>query len=97
MDQTSNKPDAGALRRARILSGPLFRTLLSLGITTIAVLIAQTLVGVLETWYVSFLGTDSLVGVSLVFPISMLMTMMSNGSIGGCRDGSKSRTRAPPA
>ena len=83
MDQTSNKPDAGALRRARILGGPLFRTLLSLGIPTIAVLIAQTCVGVLETWYVSFLGTDSLVGVSLVFPISMLMTMMSNGGIGG--------------
>ncbi|WP_272544196.1 MATE family efflux transporter [Burkholderia cepacia] len=83
MDQTSNKPDAGALRRARILGGPLFRTLLSLGVTTMAVLIAQTFVGVLETWYVSFLGTDSLVGVSLVFPISMLMTMMSNGGIGG--------------
>ena len=47
MDQTSNKPDAGALRRARILGGPLFRTLLSLGVTTMAVLIAQTFVGVL--------------------------------------------------
>ncbi|WP_205793489.1 MATE family efflux transporter [Burkholderia sp. Ac-20353] len=83
MNDITNKLDAAAFRRARILNGPLLGTLLSLGVPTMAVLIAQTLVGVLETWYVSFLGTDSLVGVSLVFPISMLMTMMSNGGIGG--------------
>nr|WP_255556906.1 MATE family efflux transporter [Sodalis sp. dw_96] len=47
------------------------------------VLVAQTLVNVAETYYVSFLGTPALVGVSLVFPLWMLMTMMAAGGIGG--------------
>ncbi|MFT0174983.1 MATE family efflux transporter, partial [Paraburkholderia mimosarum] len=57
--------------------------MLRLAIPTIIVLVAQTVVGIVETYYVGFLGTDSLVGVALVFPFSMLMTMMSNGGIGG--------------
>ena len=40
-------------------------------------------VGVAEMFYVSFLGTAALAGVTLVFPIMMLMSMMSNGGIGG--------------
>jgi putative MATE family efflux protein len=40
-------------------------------------------VGLAETWFVSFLGTDAVAGVALVFPLFMLMTMMSNGGIGG--------------
>ena len=47
------------------------------------VLALQTFVGVAETYFVSFLGTDALAGVALVFPVFMLMTMMSNGGIGG--------------
>jgi putative MATE family efflux protein len=50
---------------------------------TIVVLVVQTLVGVAETYFVSFLGTDALAGVALVFPVLMLMQMMSNGGIGG--------------
>src|SRR6059036_1896226 len=50
---------------------------------TVAVLVAQTLVGVAETFYVSFLGTEALAGVALVFPVLMLMQMMSNGGVGG--------------
>lgn len=53
--------DRKAAMREAILSGPL--------LPTIAVLVAQTLVGVIETWYVSRLGTNALVGVSVVFPI----------------------------
>jgi Na+-driven multidrug efflux pump len=47
---------------------------------TIVVLVVQTLVGVAETYFVSFLGTDALAGVALVFPVLMLMQMMSNPS-----------------
>jgi Na+-driven multidrug efflux pump len=50
---------------------------------TIVVLVVHTLVGVAETYFVSFLGTDALAGVALVFPVLMLMQMMSNGGIGG--------------
>jgi putative MATE family efflux protein len=80
-------PNTGAARKATIgkaiLGGPILATMLGLALPTIVVLVAQTFVGVIETFYVSFLGTDALVGVALVFPIFMLMTMMSNGGIGG--------------
>jgi putative MATE family efflux protein len=75
--------DRKAMARHAMLKGPILPTMLRLAFPTIIVLVAQTFVGVAETFYVGFLGTDALVGVALVFPISMLMTMMSNGGIGG--------------
>jgi putative MATE family efflux protein len=75
--------EAGASRRRAILEGPILRTMLRLALPTIVVLVAQTFVGVAETYFVSFLGTDALAGVALVFPVLMLMQMMSNGAIGG--------------
>lgn len=66
-----------------MLHGPILATMMRLALPTIGVLIAQTLVNVAETFYVSRLGTEALVGVSLVFPIWMLMTMMAAGGIGG--------------
>lgn len=66
-----------------MLSGPVFSTMMRLALPTIGVLVAQTFVSVAETFYVSFLGTPALVGVSMVFPLWMLMTMMAAGGIGG--------------
>ncbi len=45
-------------------------------------LVAQTAVNIAEAYYVGFLGTDALAGVAMVFPVFMLMTMMSNGGFG---------------
>ncbi len=72
-----------ATARATALEGSIARTLLSLAWPVLVVLALQTFVGIAETWFVSFLGTDALAGVALVFPLFMLMTMMSNGGIGG--------------
>ena len=72
---------AGSL--ARSLDGPIIPMLMKLSGPTVLVLIVQTFVGVAETYFVSFLGTDALAGVALVFPVLMLMTMMSNGGVGG--------------
>lgn len=69
--------------RAALLHAPIAPTLLSLALPILIVLAVQTLVSVAETYFVGFLGTDALAGVSLVFPALMLMTMMSNGGIGG--------------
>ena len=69
--------------RAKLLQGPIAGQLLGLAWPVLVVLALQTLVGVAETWFVSFLGTDALAGVALVFPLFMLMQMMSNGAIGG--------------
>jgi putative MATE family efflux protein len=69
--------------REAMLHGPIFKTMMRLALPTIGVLVAQTLVNVAETFYVSRLGTHVLVGVALVFPVWMLMTMMAAGGIGG--------------
>jgi putative MATE family efflux protein len=66
-----------------ILSGPILPVLLRLALPTTVVLVAQTLVGVVETYFVGLLGTDALAGVTLVFPVLMLMQMMANGGMGG--------------
>ncbi|EPR23218.1 hypothetical protein L905_08510 [Agrobacterium sp. TS43] len=66
-----------------ILYGPITATLFRLALPTVVVLVVQTFVGVAETYFVSFLGTEALAGVTLVFPVLMLMQMMSNGGIGG--------------
>ncbi len=66
-----------------ILHGPITPTLFRLALPTVVVLVAQTFVGVAETYFVSFLGIEALAGVTLVFPVLMLMQMMSNGGIGG--------------
>jgi putative MATE family efflux protein len=69
--------------RESLLHGPVAPQLLRLAWPVLVVLALQTFVGVAETWFVSFLGTGALAGVALVFPLFMLMTMMSNGGIGG--------------
>jgi putative MATE family efflux protein len=75
--------DVTNAKRIAMLDGPILPTLLKLALPTVVVLVVQTFVGVMETYFVSFLGTDAIAGVTLVFPIFMLMQMMSNGGIGG--------------
>lgn len=69
-------------RTTAILSGPVLPVLLTLALPTIAVMLIQTFVGLTETYFVSALGADALAGVSVVFPLLMLMQMMANGGFG---------------
>ena len=69
-------------RRAALLTAPILPTLLKLAAPTVTVLVAQTAVNIAEAYYVGYLGTDALAGAALVFPIFMLMMMMSNGGFG---------------
>src|SRR4030081_1630362 len=71
------------MNRASLLQGAIAPQLLGLAWPVLVVLALQTFVGVAETYFVSFLGTDALAGVALVFPLFMLMTMMSNGATCG--------------
>ncbi len=68
--------------RNALLTAPILSTLLKLALPTVTVLVAQTAVNIAEAYYVGFLGTGALAGAALVFPIFMLMTMMSNGGLG---------------
>jgi putative MATE family efflux protein len=74
--------DTAMQARSTILTGPVLPTLLRLALPTMTVLVAQTAVNVAEAYYIGYLGTDALAGVALVFPVFMLMTMMSNGGLG---------------
>jgi Na+-driven multidrug efflux pump len=65
------------------LHGPIISTLLRLSWPNILVMLAQVSTGMLETWWISHLGTDALAGMAVVFPVVMLMQMMSQGAMGG--------------
>jgi putative MATE family efflux protein len=43
----------------------------------------QSMVSIAEVWYVGHLGTLSLASLALVFPLLMLMQMLSGGALGG--------------
>jgi putative MATE family efflux protein len=66
-----------------MLEGPIMPTLLRLALPNIVLMVVQAAMGALETWYVSGLGTEALAGVALVYPVLMLMQMMSAGAMGG--------------
>lgn len=56
-------------KTSEILEGPIVTVMLRLALPTIAVLVVQTFVGVMETYFVSPLGVNVLAGVSVVFPV----------------------------
>src|SRR5262249_22572386 len=70
-------------RTRALIEGRIVPTLLRLAAPNVLVMLAQTSVGLVETYFVGMLGTDALAGVALVFPVVMLMQMMSAGAMGG--------------
>jgi putative MATE family efflux protein len=70
-------------RTLRLLHGPILPTLLSMAWPNILVMLAQASTGLIETWWVSHLGTEALAGMALVFPGFMMMQMLSAGAMGG--------------
>src|SRR2546428_4998982 len=70
-------------RTRALLEGPIVSTLLRLATPNVFVMFVQASVGLIETYFVAKLRTDALAGVALVFPVLMLMQMMSAGAMGG--------------
>jgi putative MATE family efflux protein len=70
-------------RSSPLLHAPIAPTLGRLAAPGIALALFQTAVSVADTYYVGRLGTDSLAGLALVFPMLMLMQMTSAGAMGG--------------
>src|SRR5438045_9532056 len=66
-----------------LLEAPIAPTLLRLALPNMLVMLAQAAAGLVETYFIGKLGTDALAGVALVFPVVMLMQMMSAGARGG--------------
>jgi Na+-driven multidrug efflux pump len=65
-----------------LIDGPVALTLLRLATPNMLVMLAQASVRLVETYFVGKLGTYPLAGVALVFPVVMLMQMMSSGAVG---------------
>ena len=72
-----------AARTKRLIEGAIVPTLLSLAAPNVAVMMTQALVSTADAYWVGRLGPDALAGVSLVFPLIMLMQTMSAGGMGG--------------
>src|SRR6266851_5278998 len=70
-------------RTRLLLEAPIARTLVRLAWPNIAVMLVMASTGLIETWWVSRLGTDALAGIALVFPLYMMMQMLSAGAMGG--------------
>lgn len=66
-----------------MLEAPVLPLLVRMAWPNVLIMLAQASSGLIETWFVAKLGTDALAGMALVFPTVMLMTMLSNGAIGG--------------
>jgi putative MATE family efflux protein len=82
---TANRPTTQNYdpRTRALLEAPIASVLLRLSAPNVLVMGAQASVGLIETYFVGKLGTDALAGVALVFPVVMLMQMMSAGAMGG--------------
>ncbi len=70
-------------RTRHLIEAPITPTLLRLAGPNVLVMVVQASVGLIETYFIGKLGTDALAGVALVFPVLMLMQMMSAGAMGG--------------
>ena len=66
-----------------LLEAPILPTLLRLTLPNLAAMVVVTLVAICETVYVGMLGTVPLAAIALVFPMIMLMQMLSAGAMGG--------------
>jgi MATE family, multidrug efflux pump len=75
------QPPAVDPRTRLLLQGSIIPTLLRLAWPNILVMLAQASTGLIETWWVSRLGTDALAGMALVFPVFMMMQMLSAGAM----------------
>jgi putative MATE family efflux protein len=66
-----------------LLKGPVISTLMRLAAPNIILAFMQGIVSFTDTWFIGQIGTEGLAAIALVFPLAMLMQMMSAGAIGG--------------
>jgi putative MATE family efflux protein len=66
-----------------LLRAPILPTLVRLSLPNLAAMLVTALVAIAETIYVGLLGTVELAAIALVFPMIMLMQMLSAGAMGG--------------
>lgn len=70
-------------RAQRLLDSPILATLARLAAPGALLALFQTAVSIADTHFVGRLGTEALAGLALVFPLVMLLQMLSAGAMGG--------------
>jgi putative MATE family efflux protein len=70
-------------RTRMLLEAPVGPTILRLALPNVIVMVVQASIGLIETYFVAKLGLDALAGMALVFPLFMLLQMVSAGAMGG--------------
>jgi putative MATE family efflux protein len=83
MSQAAGYAERPPLPAPRLLTSPILPTLVGLALPNLAALVTAALVAIAETSYIGVLGTTPLAAMALVFPMAMLMQMMSAGAMGG--------------
>ncbi len=66
-----------------LLRAPIVPTLLRMSAPGVVLVVFQSTVSIADTYFVGRLGTEPLAGLALVFPMVMLLQMMSAGAMGG--------------
>ena len=72
-----------ATRAQRLIEAPILPTLARLAAPGLLLVVSQSAVSITDTHFVGRLGTESLAGLALVFPLIMLLNMTSAGAMGG--------------
>jgi putative MATE family efflux protein len=72
-----------SVRAQRLLEGPVLPTLARLATPGALLALFQSAVSIADTYFVGRLGTAALAGLALVFPLVMLLQMLSAGAMGG--------------
>jgi putative MATE family efflux protein len=70
-------------RTHMLLEAPVLPTIARMALPNVVVMVVQASIGLIETYFVAKLGLDALAGMALVFPMFMLLTMISAGAMGG--------------
>ena len=85
--------DVGRVPHARspLIDGPVLPTLARMAVPNTLANLLMIIPMLVEAWRLAELGASALAGVALVFPLFMLMTMWSAGSVGGAVSGAVAR------
>lgn len=79
--------------RARLIGGPIVRTMLSLSLPPTTSTLAQLFVNLAQVHYVGLLGIEPLAALTLVAPAVLFMQLLSAADVGGAISAATARAR----
>ena len=86
-----SEPTENRTTASPLVGAPLVSTMTRLAVPGVLGAVIQTLLIVVEAWFLSRAGTIPLAAVATVFPLFMLANMLSSGAIGGATSGAVAR------